>query len=122
VETYARVYQMYTLGVQYDLPTFASAIDELKHRYNARTAGALEHDRPIVGVTSNTVPWELLSAGGLSPVLLGTSSSHDSLAGQYMEGGFDSRSRAIFGRLLSSEWSAETLVRASQGKSSSLAS
>src|SRR3954463_11231044 len=102
---------MYTVGVQYDLPNFASAIDELTYRYNARTEGVLETGRRVAGVTSNTVPRELLSAAGMTPVLLSPRSAPTGLANEYMEEGFDSRTRAIFNRLLSGEWSAvDTLV------------
>jgi len=56
---------------------------------------------PIVGVTSNTVPWELLRAAGLHPVLLSPRRLHTPRADRYMEDVFSARIKAIFDLLLS---------------------
>ena len=58
---------------------------------------------PLVGVTSNTVPWELLRAAGLHPVLLSPRRRHTPLADRYMEDVFSARMKAIFDFLISAE-------------------
>ncbi len=58
-------------------------------------------DRPLVGLTSNTVPWELLQAAGLQPVLLSPRRRHTPLANRYMEDAFSSRMKAVFDFLIS---------------------
>jgi benzoyl-CoA reductase/2-hydroxyglutaryl-CoA dehydratase subunit BcrC/BadD/HgdB len=58
-------------------------------------------DQPLVGVTSNTVPWELLRAAGFQPVLLSPRRPHTPRAGRYMENVFSARIKAIFDLLLS---------------------
>jgi benzoyl-CoA reductase/2-hydroxyglutaryl-CoA dehydratase subunit BcrC/BadD/HgdB len=56
---------------------------------------------PLIGVTSNTVPWELLRAAGFQPVLLSPLRKHTPLADRYMESVFSSRMKAIFDFLIS---------------------
>jgi benzoyl-CoA reductase/2-hydroxyglutaryl-CoA dehydratase subunit BcrC/BadD/HgdB len=58
---------------------------------------------PLVGVTSNTVPWELLRAAGLYPVLLSPRREHTPLADRYMEDVFSARLKAVFDFLISPE-------------------
>jgi benzoyl-CoA reductase/2-hydroxyglutaryl-CoA dehydratase subunit BcrC/BadD/HgdB len=58
---------------------------------------------PLVGVTSNTVPWELLRAAGFQPVLLSPRRDHTPLADRYMEDVFSARMKAIFDFLISPE-------------------
>ncbi|HTC90344.1 MAG TPA: 2-hydroxyacyl-CoA dehydratase family protein [Bryobacteraceae bacterium] len=58
---------------------------------------------PVVGVTSNTVPWDLLRAAGLRPVLLSPRRKETPLADRYMEDAFSGRIKAIFDFLISSE-------------------
>jgi benzoyl-CoA reductase/2-hydroxyglutaryl-CoA dehydratase subunit BcrC/BadD/HgdB len=58
-------------------------------------------DQPLVGVTSNTVPWELLRAAGFQPVLLSPRRPHTPRADRYMENVFSARIKAIFDLLLS---------------------
>lgn len=58
---------------------------------------------PVVGVTSNTVPWELLRAAGLHPFLLSPRRKETPLADRYMEDAFSARIKAIFDFLVSSE-------------------
>jgi benzoyl-CoA reductase/2-hydroxyglutaryl-CoA dehydratase subunit BcrC/BadD/HgdB len=65
---------------------------------------------PVVGVTSNTVPWELLRAAGLHPVLLSPRRRHTPLADRYMENVFSARMKAVFDFLLSSEAAALSAV------------
>jgi benzoyl-CoA reductase/2-hydroxyglutaryl-CoA dehydratase subunit BcrC/BadD/HgdB len=57
----------------------------------------------MVGVTSNTVPWELLRAAGLHPILLSPRRLHTPLADRYMEDVFSSRMKAVFDFLISPE-------------------
>src|SRR6202167_3904105 len=56
---------------------------------------------PVVGGTSNTVPWELLRAAGLHPVLLSLRRKHTPRADRYMEDVFSARMKAVFDLLLS---------------------
>ncbi len=55
----------------------------------------------MVGVTSNTVPWELLRAAGFDPVLLSPRRRHTPLADRYMEDVFSARMKAVFDFLIS---------------------
>ncbi len=57
----------------------------------------------MVGVTSNTVPWELLRAAGLHPVLLSSRGLRTPRADRYMEDVFSARIKAIFDFLISTE-------------------
>ncbi len=79
-----------------------SAVSTLTKIYTERaiqsTAGT-----QVIGVTSNTVPWELLRAAGFDPVLLSPRRAHTPLADRYMEGVFSARTKAIFHFLLSPE-------------------
>ncbi len=56
---------------------------------------------PLIGVTSNTAPWELLRAAGFQPVLLSPRRQHTPLADRYLEGVFSGRMKAIFDFLIS---------------------
>src|SRR5579863_9619804 len=58
---------------------------------------------PVVGITSNTVPWELLRAAGLRPFLLSPHREHTPLADRYMEDVFSARMKATFDFLISAE-------------------
>jgi benzoyl-CoA reductase/2-hydroxyglutaryl-CoA dehydratase subunit BcrC/BadD/HgdB len=58
---------------------------------------------PVVGITSNTVPWELLRAAGLRPFLLSPRPASTPLADRYMEDVFSARMKAIFDFLVSPE-------------------
>ncbi|MEO8592876.1 MAG: 2-hydroxyacyl-CoA dehydratase family protein [Candidatus Solibacter sp.] len=98
-------YQTYTGGVQFNVPDSSPEIEQLQQSYRARLAGALGQSRPVAGVTSNTAPWELLCAAGYFPVLLSPANGPAPFAAPYMEAGFDGRTRSIFDRLLSGEWS-----------------
>jgi hypothetical protein len=59
----------------------------------------------IAGITSNTVPWEILRAAGYSPRLLEQEPGPTTIAGRFMEDVFDPRIRVIFDRLCSGAWS-----------------
>jgi len=58
---------------------------------------------PVVGITSNTVPWELLRAAGLRPFLLSPHRASTPLADRYMEDVFSARVKAIFDFVVSAE-------------------
>jgi benzoyl-CoA reductase/2-hydroxyglutaryl-CoA dehydratase subunit BcrC/BadD/HgdB len=87
----------------------SSAISILTKVYTERAIQP-RGDRPVVGVTSNTVPWELLRAAGFDPILLSPRREHTPLADRYMENVFDARVRAIFDFLLSTEGAALSAV------------
>ncbi len=77
------------------------AISTLTKIYNERTIppGAMH----VVGITSNTVPWELLRAAGLRPFLLSPRREQTPLADRYMEDIFSARMKAVFDFLVSAE-------------------
>ena len=59
----------------------------------------------IAGITSNTVPWEILRAAGYTPLLLEDEAGPTPCADRWMEDVFDPRIRVIFDRLCSGAWS-----------------
>jgi benzoyl-CoA reductase/2-hydroxyglutaryl-CoA dehydratase subunit BcrC/BadD/HgdB len=86
----------------------ADPVAHLKWHYENSMAQALERHSagiPVVGVTSNTVPWELISAAGLFPVMLRSSRMATPFADEFMEDGvFHARIRGIFNEIASGEW------------------
>ena len=78
-----------------------SAVSTLAKVYTERAIQP--RDKPLVGVTSNTVPWELLQAAGFHPVLLSPRRPHTPLADRYLEDVFSARTKAIFEFLISPE-------------------
>jgi benzoyl-CoA reductase/2-hydroxyglutaryl-CoA dehydratase subunit BcrC/BadD/HgdB len=57
---------------------------------------------PVVGITSNTVPWELIRAAGAFPCIINSGNANHPDIGNYMEEGvFEKRIRAIFGAAIS---------------------
>ncbi|MGP0074522.1 MAG: 2-hydroxyacyl-CoA dehydratase [Bryobacteraceae bacterium] len=56
---------------------------------------------PVIGVTSNTVPWELLRAAGFQPMLLSPRWPHTPFADRYMEDVFSARMKRVFDFLIS---------------------
>jgi 2-hydroxyglutaryl-CoA dehydratase, D-component len=62
------------------------------------------------GITSNTVPWEILRAAGYSPRLLEHEPGPTPYADLHMEDVFDPRIRVIFDRLCAGAWSDLDLV------------
>ena len=74
--------------------------------YHERGSALLEQDcetAPIVGITSNTVPWELLRAAGCVPVLISPAAGPTPHANQFMEPAFDPRIRRILESTLAGE-------------------
>jgi benzoyl-CoA reductase/2-hydroxyglutaryl-CoA dehydratase subunit BcrC/BadD/HgdB len=80
----------------------SSAISTLTKIYEKRAIQP-KTGVPVVGVTSNTVPWELLRAAGLHPVLLSPRRRYTPLADRYMEDVFSARIKAVFDFLISGE-------------------
>jgi benzoyl-CoA reductase/2-hydroxyglutaryl-CoA dehydratase subunit BcrC/BadD/HgdB len=85
-----------------------SAVERLAWHYEHPFAQAMEKARagtPVVGITSNTVPWELLRAAGYFPLMLNPSRGPSPFATQFMEDGvFSTRIRGIFDGLVSGAW------------------
>jgi benzoyl-CoA reductase/2-hydroxyglutaryl-CoA dehydratase subunit BcrC/BadD/HgdB len=85
-----------------------AALAALSGHYQNRRAVALEKHAagmPVVGFTSNTIPWELIRAAGCFPVLVSPLSGATPLADQFMEPVFDRRIRGIFDAVLAGDWS-----------------
>jgi benzoyl-CoA reductase/2-hydroxyglutaryl-CoA dehydratase subunit BcrC/BadD/HgdB len=87
------------------------AFETLLWHYQHRTAEALSQHQagvPVVGFTSNTVPWELIRASGCFPVLLAPAldalKSPTPFADPLMEPVFEPKIRALFEAVLSGAW------------------
>ncbi len=65
---------------------------------------------PAAGITSNTVPWEILRAAGYAPRLMEADSGPTPYADRFMESVFDRRIRVIFDRLWGGAWKQFELV------------
>lgn len=85
-----------------------SAVEQLTWHYEHPFAQAIELSRkgtPVAGMTSNTVPWELLRAAGYFPVMLNPAGGPSRFADRYMEDGvFSARIRGIFDGIASGAW------------------
>jgi benzoyl-CoA reductase/2-hydroxyglutaryl-CoA dehydratase subunit BcrC/BadD/HgdB len=85
-----------------------SAVEQLTWHYEHPFAQATEASRkgmPAAGVTSNTVPWELLRAAGYFPVMLNPPGGPFRFADRFMEDGvFSARIRGIFDGIASGAW------------------
>jgi benzoyl-CoA reductase/2-hydroxyglutaryl-CoA dehydratase subunit BcrC/BadD/HgdB len=91
--------------------------ESLVWHYHHRAAEALSQHKagvPVVGFTSNTVPWELIRAAGCFPVLvdpgLDALNGPTPLADPLMEPAFDSRIRRVFDSILSGAWNFLSLL------------
>jgi benzoyl-CoA reductase/2-hydroxyglutaryl-CoA dehydratase subunit BcrC/BadD/HgdB len=59
---------------------------------------------PVVGITSNTVPWELVRAAGAFPCVINPGNADHTDISSFMEEGlFEERIRAIFGSAISGD-------------------
>ncbi len=91
------------------MPEANSAANQLASYYENPMAQALESHRagiPVVGFTSNTVPWELIRAAGFFPVMLRPPQRATPAADEFMEKNvFQARIRQIFESAVSGEWS-----------------
>ena len=85
-----------------------SGVQQLTWRYEHPFTQAIEkagQGSPIAGVTSNTVPWELLRAAGYFPLMLNPARGSVPFADRFMEDGvFSLRIRGIFEGIASGEW------------------
>ena len=80
------------------LTTHNAATSALAEAYRQRGSALLEQastKAQIVGITSNTVPWELLRAAGCDPVLVSPPAGPTPNADQLMEPAFEPRIRQI---------------------------
>ena len=62
-----------------------------------------QRDRPLIGITSNTVPWELIRAAGFDPILLSPGPQYKPSAEVYLETVFSQRIKSIFHFLISND-------------------
>ncbi|HVB86015.1 MAG TPA: 2-hydroxyacyl-CoA dehydratase family protein [Candidatus Dormibacteraeota bacterium] len=66
---------------------------------------------PLVGITSNTVPWELIASAGMYPVMLRSDDCATSFADEFMEPQiFLPRIRSIFDQILSGRWPLRAVI------------
>lgn len=86
----------------------ASASERLAWHYEHPFAQAIKNGGegiPVAGMTSNTVPWELLRAAGFFPLMLNPPLGPAPFATRFMEEGvFGTRIRGIFDGLASGAW------------------
>jgi benzoyl-CoA reductase/2-hydroxyglutaryl-CoA dehydratase subunit BcrC/BadD/HgdB len=91
------------------MPESDSAAKQLAWHYENPMAQAIAAHRagiPVVALTSNTIPWELIQAAGLFPVMLRPARRATPAADEYMETDvFQARIRQIFESAVSGEWS-----------------
>jgi len=90
------------------MPELTSAAMRLAWHYDNPMAQALEAHRagiPVVGITSNTIPWELVRAAGFFPAMLRGEGRATPAADEYMEANvFQARIRRIFDSVVRGEW------------------
>jgi benzoyl-CoA reductase/2-hydroxyglutaryl-CoA dehydratase subunit BcrC/BadD/HgdB len=66
---------------------------------------------PLVGITSNTVPWELIAAAGMYPVMLRSEDRATPFADDFMEPEiFQPRIRSIFDQIVSGRWPLRAVI------------
>jgi benzoyl-CoA reductase/2-hydroxyglutaryl-CoA dehydratase subunit BcrC/BadD/HgdB len=82
-------------------------IERLRWHYENPTAEAAASAAggfPVVGMTSNTAPWELIRAAGAFPFVINPRNANCTDVGCFMEEGvFEERIRAIFGAAIAGE-------------------
>jgi benzoyl-CoA reductase/2-hydroxyglutaryl-CoA dehydratase subunit BcrC/BadD/HgdB len=80
---------------------------QLKRHYENPASEAVylaSSGRPVVGVTSNIAPWELIRAAGAFPFLINSGdANHPDIAAFMEEGVFEQRIRAIFSAAISGD-------------------
>ena len=85
----------------------ADPIERLTWHYENPAAEAMAsaaNGIPVVGITSNTVPWELIRAAGAFPCVINSGNAHHPDIRNFMEEGvFEERIRAIFGAAISGD-------------------
>jgi benzoyl-CoA reductase/2-hydroxyglutaryl-CoA dehydratase subunit BcrC/BadD/HgdB len=66
---------------------------------------------PLVGITSNTVPWELIAAAGMYPIVLRSDDCATPSADEFMEPHvFQPRIRSIFDQIVSGRWPLRAVI------------
>jgi benzoyl-CoA reductase/2-hydroxyglutaryl-CoA dehydratase subunit BcrC/BadD/HgdB len=82
-------------------------IEQLTWHYENPAAEAMAsaaNSTPVVGITSNTVPWELIRAAGAFPCVINPGNAHHPDISSFMEEGvFEERIRTIFGAAISGD-------------------
>jgi benzoyl-CoA reductase/2-hydroxyglutaryl-CoA dehydratase subunit BcrC/BadD/HgdB len=82
-------------------------IEQLTWHYENPTSDAMAsaaNGTPVVGITSNTVPWELIRAAGAFPCMINSGNAQHADIPCFMEEGvFEERIRAIFGAAISGD-------------------
>jgi benzoyl-CoA reductase/2-hydroxyglutaryl-CoA dehydratase subunit BcrC/BadD/HgdB len=85
----------------------ADPIERLTWHYETPAAEAISsaaNGIPVVGITSNTVPWELIRAAGAFPCVINSGNANHTDVSSFMEEGiFEERIRAIFGAAISGD-------------------
>jgi benzoyl-CoA reductase/2-hydroxyglutaryl-CoA dehydratase subunit BcrC/BadD/HgdB len=85
----------------------ADPIERLAWHYENPAAEAMvsaANGIPVVGITSNVVPWELIRAAGAFPCVINSGNADHPDIGNFMEEGvFEKRIRAIFGAAISGD-------------------
>jgi benzoyl-CoA reductase/2-hydroxyglutaryl-CoA dehydratase subunit BcrC/BadD/HgdB len=82
-------------------------IEQLTWHYENPAAEALAsaaNGTPVVGITSNTAPWELIRAAGAFPCVINSGNAHHADIPNFMEEGvFEERIRALFGAAITGD-------------------
>jgi hypothetical protein len=94
-------------------PPDADALALLAWHYEHPRAAALAHHRAggrVIGVTSNTVPWELVRSAGAFPVVVAASYRKPGPAEAFVEPVFEHRIRSIVDDALRGDWSFLSLL------------
>jgi benzoyl-CoA reductase/2-hydroxyglutaryl-CoA dehydratase subunit BcrC/BadD/HgdB len=85
----------------------ADPIERMTWHYENPAAEAIASaasGMPVVGITSNTAPWELIRAAGAFPSMINAGNAHHPDIATFMEEDvFDKRIRAIFGAAISGD-------------------
>jgi benzoyl-CoA reductase/2-hydroxyglutaryl-CoA dehydratase subunit BcrC/BadD/HgdB len=96
---------MHAYRILYALRIMKNPIERLTWHYENPAAEAMAsaaNGIPVVGITSNTVPWELIRAAGAFPCLINSGNANHPDIGNFMEEGvFEKRIRTIFGGSIS---------------------
>jgi benzoyl-CoA reductase/2-hydroxyglutaryl-CoA dehydratase subunit BcrC/BadD/HgdB len=94
--------------------TVTDPIAQLSYCYQNPMSEALEASAtgvPLIGITSNTVPWELIAAAGMYPVMLRSDDCATPFANEFMEPQvFQTRIRSIFDQLVSGRWPLRAVI------------
>jgi benzoyl-CoA reductase/2-hydroxyglutaryl-CoA dehydratase subunit BcrC/BadD/HgdB len=88
--------------------TVTDPLAQLSYYYENPMSDALQASAtgvPVVGITSNTVPWELIAAAGIYPVVIRSQEGATPFADEFMEPKvFQPRIRSIFDQIVSGRW------------------